>query len=135
LASYIIRRLVQTVFVILIVTIIVFSLMHLIPGDPVVAMLSGSSQTTQEQIDTLRHELWLDRPLYVQYVHWLGNAIHGDFGKSFFYAEDVTTLLLERLPITLYLSFLAFILAIVVGIAAGIISAVRRGGWLDSGWV
>ncbi len=130
MANFIIRRLILTIIVVFIVTIIAFSLMHITPGDPAATMLGPSA--TQEQIDDLRHELWLDRPVVMQYVHWLDDAVHGNLGKSFFYNQDVTTLLWQRLPVTLYLSLLALLLASVVGIGAGVISAVRRGGWIDN---
>ncbi len=130
MASFIVRRLIQTIFVIFLVTIITFSLMQIIPGDPVITMLG--TEATQEQINVLRHELWLDQPLHIQYIHWLNNVLHGDFGSSFIFHEPVTDLLAERIPVTLYLSIWAFLGSIILGIAAGIISAIRRGGWLDN---
>jgi peptide/nickel transport system permease protein len=105
-------------------------MLHIIPGDPVVAMLGA--EATQEQIDTLRHELWLDRPMLAQYGHWLFNVLHGNFGRSLVFHENVTKLVMERLPVTLYLSMWAFLLAATLGISSGIISAVRRGKWIDS---
>jgi peptide/nickel transport system permease protein len=132
LAAYIVRRLIQTVLVILLVTIITFLLMHIIPGDPVMALLSHSTSVTQEEIDALRHDLWLDRPIYIQYFHWLNNILHGNLGKSLYFGREVSSLMGERFPVTMYLAGLSFIVAIILGIAAGIISAVRRGGWLDN---
>ncbi len=130
MASLIIRRLLWTIVVLFIVTFISFSMLHIIPGDPVVAMLGA--EATQEQIDTLRHELWLDRPMLAQYGHWLFNVLHGNFGRSLVFHENVTKLVMERLPVTLYLSMWAFLLAATLGISSGIISAVRRGKWIDS---
>jgi peptide/nickel transport system permease protein len=132
LASYVVRRLIQTIFVIILVSLITFSLMQIVPGDPVVAMLGSTVAATPEQIQLIRHELWLDRPMAVQYIHWVNGAIHGDFGKSIYFRSNVTDLLAERLPRTMYLAVIAFIISIVLGIAAGIISAIRRGGWLDN---
>jgi peptide/nickel transport system permease protein len=129
MTAYIIRRLVQTVFVICIITVLCFSLINIIPGDPVSTMLG--SQATQEQIESVRHELWLDRPLPEQYVHWVGNAIRGDFGISIMYREPVTSLITKRLPITIYLGVLAFIISTILGTLVGIICAIRRGGILD----
>jgi peptide/nickel transport system permease protein len=100
------------------------------PGDPAAIMLGADA--SQEQIDSLRHELFLDQPLVLQYGHWLGNVITGNFGKSLKYQEDVGSLIAQRLPITIYLSLLALILSVVIGISAGIICAVRRGSVLDS---
>jgi peptide/nickel transport system permease protein len=129
MTGYIIRRLIQTVFVICIITLLCFSLINIIPGDPVSTMLG--SQATQEQIESVRHELWLDRPLPEQYLHWVGNAIRGDFGTSIMYREPVTSLITKRLPITIYLSVLAFIISTILGTLVGIICAIRRGGILD----
>jgi len=83
MVTFIIRRLIQTVFVLILVSLIAFSLLHIIPGDPVVTMLG--TEATQAQIDMLRHELWLDRPLLVQYMRWFTNILQGDFGKSIMY--------------------------------------------------
>lgn len=99
------------------------------PGDPAVAALG--LQATPEQIAALRHELWLDRPFIIQYFHWVGNAVRGDFGISIAYHDPINSIFKERLPITLYLSFWAFILSTILGIAAGIVCAIRRGGFLD----
>jgi peptide/nickel transport system permease protein len=99
------------------------------PGDPAAAMLGTNA--TREEIDALRKELWLDRPFLVQYGHWFSNALHGDLGISIIYREPITDIFAARLPITLYLSFLAFVLCTFLGIAAGIICAIRRGGMLD----
>ena len=86
MSAFIVRRLIQTLIVLFLGTFIAFSLLHIIPGDPVVAMLGA--ETTQEEIDFLRHELWLDRPFIVQYGHWLVNVLQGNFGKSIVFHED-----------------------------------------------
>jgi peptide/nickel transport system permease protein len=130
LGAYIIRRLLLSLVVIWIVTILSFLLVHIMPGDPAAIMLGA--EASQEQIDDLRHELFLDQPLVVQYGHWLGNVVTGNFGKSLKYQEDVSGLIAQRLPITIYLSVLALLLSVVIGIGAGIICAVRRGSLLDS---
>jgi peptide/nickel transport system permease protein len=85
-----------------------------------------------QEVELLRHELWLDRPFLVQYGHWLGNVFRGDLGTSILYHQKVTELISESLPITAYLSILAFIFSNVVGILAGIVIATRRGSILDS---
>jgi peptide/nickel transport system permease protein len=127
--SYIVRRLIQTVAVLLIVTVVSFLLLHLTPGDPAAAMLGTDASV--EQIKALQKELWLDRPIAVQYVHWLSNTLHGNLGISIMYRDPMIGIFATRLPITLYLSTLAFIVSGVIGIGAGIICAVRRGGLLD----
>jgi peptide/nickel transport system permease protein len=130
MGTYIVRRLLLSVIVLLLITILTFSLLHIMPGDPAAIMLGIDA--SPEQIDALRKELWLDRPLIVQYGHWLSNAIQGDLGKSVLYDEDVTGFIAARLPVTMHLSFLALILSTVLGVGAGIICAIRRGRILDS---
>ena len=84
MGPFIARRLVLSVAVLFLVTILTFFLIHLIPGDPVRTMLGQDA--TQEQVDLLRKELWLDRPLYVQYWHWISNAFTGDLGDSLYHS-------------------------------------------------
>jgi peptide/nickel transport system permease protein len=127
--TYIIRRLIMAVAVIFVITFISFMIMQIVPGDPARVMLGLDAP--QELVDKLRKELWLDRPVLAQYVHWIGNVLHGDFGRSVMYQENVKDLWAARLPITLNLSLLAVILSAVVGISAGTISAVTRGSFLD----
>jgi peptide/nickel transport system permease protein len=129
LISYIIRRVIQTIVVLFIISIICFILVHLIPGDPVNVMLG--LQADQARIAQVRAELGLDRPLPIQYITWMVNAFQFDFGTSIRYSEEVSKLFLQRFPITLYLSFLALIISIIFGISVGIISAIRRGSILD----
>jgi peptide/nickel transport system permease protein len=127
--TYIIRRLLQTFAVLLIVTIVSFILLHITPGDPAAAMLG--TDASLEQIKALQKELWLDRPVIVQYVHWLTNVIRGDLGTSIMYRDPMWDIFAARLPITLYLSAIALLISTFFGIIAGIICAVRRGGFLD----
>jgi peptide/nickel transport system permease protein len=133
LVNYILRRIIQTIFVLFIISLLCFLLIHLTPGDPVSMMLGTNA--LQSQIDFTRHQMGLDKPLFQQYIYWMGNAIRGDFGQSIRYKVPVTKLFEERFPTTAYLSFLALILSIVLGITTGIISAVRRGSFLDQALV
>ncbi len=130
MVEFILRRLTQTVVVLLLVTVISFGLLHIIPGDPVLNILG--EHVTQVQIDALRQELGLDQPVPVQYLNWLGNQIHGDFGRSIIYNESVKDMLATRLPITFHLGLTAFILSVLIGVPAGVLSAVRRGDFVDS---
>jgi peptide/nickel transport system permease protein len=130
LVSFIVRRLIQTLVVLLLVTVLSFSLLHMIPGDPVLRILG--TQASPTQVEQLRHELGLDKPIIVQYGSWMWGIFHGDLGKSLLYHEDVVALLSERLPVSAFLAFLALLLSGVVGILAGVISAVRRGDILDA---
>jgi peptide/nickel transport system permease protein len=130
MVTYIIRRMLMAIIIIFIVSFISFILMQLVPGNPVLTMLGLNA--TPSQIESLTHELSLDKPLVVQYGIWLNNALHGDFGKSVtMYREDVSRLIAQRLPITLYLSSMALIMAAVIGILTGIYCAVKRGSILD----
>jgi peptide/nickel transport system permease protein len=129
LVNFIIRRLVQTIVVLVIVSFFSFLLIHIMPGDPAATMLGLDARP--EQIEALRHELWLDRPFLVQYGHWANNVLHGDLGVSLMYKDPINGLISARLPITLYLSLLAFVISTFLGILAGIICAIRRGGILD----
>lgn len=130
MSAYIIRRLLLGIIVIFVVTIIVFLFIKLIPGDPALTVLGFDA--TKEQIEALRQELWLDRPTIVQYWHWLTGAIQGDLGQSIMYRRDVSSLIAMRLPITLHLAVMAFILSTILGITAGIICAIRWGKISDS---
>jgi peptide/nickel transport system permease protein len=134
MATYIFRRLIQALVVLVLVTLIVFFLMRLLPGDPLLIYMSQGAELEAmppEMIDRLRHEFGLDKPIMVQYVVWLSGILKGDFGTSIFYREKVGRLLLERFPVTIHLGLLAWIIGATFGIAAGLLAAVRRGKWLD----
>lgn len=120
---FILRRLVQTVPVIFGVTIVVFTIMQLVPGDP--AVLLAGEGATKETIESLRVQLGLNQPLYVQYVEYVSNIFRGDFGTSLKNNQPVLDEILLRLPITLELAIFSTIITIVLGMAAGIISAVK----------
>lgn len=90
------------------------------------------AEISKEEIDALRAEYGLDKPMVLQYVDWLRGLIRGDLGKSIVYGSPVLDDIIERLPITIYLGILAFVISIIVGIPMGIISAIRRGKWLDT---
>ena len=134
MTAYIIRRMILAVIVLLLVSIFVFLALRLLPGDPVLMYMSASSvqQITEEQLDLVRHEFGLDKTLPVQYFDWIGGVLHGDFGTSILNKSPVMQEILKRLPITLYIGVLAFIVAIIAGIPAGVLCAIRRGSWLDN---
>lgn len=134
MTTYIIRRLLHAVLVILIVSLLVFLLMRLLPGDPILMYVaSGDMQSfSKEQVAHLKHELGMDKPLVVQYVDWLWNALRGDLGKSLLHKYSVTEEIGRRLPVTLYLGLIAFAIGCIVGPFLGVISAVRRGKWIDN---
>jgi len=130
LVSFIVRRFIQAIVVVFLVTIISFLLLHIIPGDPVIRVLG--MHASQAQVAQLRHELGLDMPIYMQYGTWVWNIFHGELGKSFIYHEDVAKLIIERFPVTFYLTFLALTISTIIGIMAGVISGVKRGTFIDS---
>ena len=129
MAGYIIRRLIQTVIVIVIVSLISFLIVQAMPGDPAASMLGPNA--TKAQVDVLRIELGLDKPMITQYFNWIIQALHGDLGTSLMMREPVSQLFMQRLQVTLYLSFIAFFISSLLGVGAGIVCAVRRGGFLD----
>jgi peptide/nickel transport system permease protein len=134
--AYILRRLIQTVFVIVIVTLIVFFMMHLMPGDPILMYISqdeyAEASVTPEQIEALRHKFGLDRPIMVQYLDWMSGVIRGDLGVSILKETTVAYEIGVALPKTVHLGLMAFILSIIIGVPAGVICAVRRGKWMDT---
>ncbi len=134
MTAYIVRRLIQSVIVLIIVTLLVFFVMRLLPGDPLIIYMAQNADLQAmppEMIDQLRHQYGLDKPIMVQYVNWVGNIFRGDFGTSIYYKEKVGKLMLERFPITLHIGLLALVVGGVFGILAGMLAAVRRGGWVD----
>lgn len=134
MGTYLVRRLIQSIIVILLVTIFVFIGMRLLPGDPIF-MLFNPNQVqnfTPEEIEKIRHEAGLDKPMIAQYFEWLGNVFKGDLGKSILNKRPVVVDLAKRIPVTAHIGFLAFLVAIIIGVPFGIISAIRRGSWLDT---
>ncbi len=117
-------RIAQVIPTLLLVSVMVFALQQLMPGDPAL-VLAGESADVQT-VAQIRSELWLDRPIPAQYVHWLGNVLHGNLGYSWRNRENVTTLIAQKLPVTLQLGAMAFVFAVAIGIPTGVIAAVRR---------
>jgi len=122
-------RLAQVIPTLLLVSVLVFCLQQLMPGDPAVVMAGDSADP--QTVAQIRAELWLDRPLPAQYVHWLGNALHGRLGYSWRNREDVAALIGEKLPVTAQLAVMAFLIAAAIGIPAGVLAAVRRNSVWD----
>lgn len=133
MGQYVIKRIGLFIPTVLLVTVIVFVVMRLIPGDPAVAILEedGGGSYTQADLQRLRHELGTDRPLVIQYFDWMGGLIIGDFGESLWFKAPVMEELKERLPVTIELALFAIILAMVVAIPLGVLSAVKPDSWLD----
>lgn len=129
MAAFLLRRLLLTIPILLIVTIIVFSLLHFLPGDPAVIILG--QEATPEALAALRAKLGLDQPLPVQYITWLGKVVRGDLGTSLITNQPVRQVIVSKLPPTIQLAVGAFLFAGLVAVPAGIISAVRRGTAAD----
>jgi len=135
MTAYIIRRLIQGVLVLIIMTLVVFFAMRLLPGDPLVIFMgqqASSGSMSTEQMASMRHEYGLDKPIMIQYFDWFGGIFRGALGTSIYYHEDVGKLLGERFPITLYLGLMAFVVANVFGILLGVAASIRRGTWIDT---
>ncbi|MFY1622988.1 ABC transporter permease [Micromonospora sp. WMMD723] len=129
MGRFVLRRLLQSVVVLLGVTLVVFLLLQLVPGDPV--RVSLGTRFDQQTYDALRERSGLDRPLVVQYLSYVGNALTGDLGVSFRSGQPVTTIVLQRLPATLSLAVTAVLLALLVAFPLGVLSAVRSGSFVD----
>jgi len=128
---FIIRRLLASIPVLLLVSMITFGLLWLVPGDPASIFLDASA--TAEALDRVRHELGLDRPFLVRMGEWYLRLLQGDLGTSLLLNRGVTEAILERLPITLSLTAMAFVLAVLLGVAAGVLAAMRHGRAADQG--
>jgi peptide/nickel transport system permease protein len=129
MTGYILKRLLSAIPVLLGITLIVFLIMALIPGDPATAILG--SYATPENVAKLNQDLGLDAPIWQRYFIWLGNMLQGDFGRSFALNRPVLDEILERFNATLILAGTAFILCAVFGIIAGVISAANQYGFAD----
>jgi peptide/nickel transport system permease protein len=112
----------------------VFLAMRLLPGDPIMMLVSESEsrELTEQQIALLKQQYGMDKPMVVQYFNWLGGIFHGDLGQSIMYRAPVASEILRRIPITMYLGIIAFIIGVIIGISAGILCAIRRGRFIDT---
>ena len=127
--AFLARRLLSTIPVLLIVSVLVFLMLRLTPGDPA-AILAGDQATT-EQIAQIRANLGLDRSIPAQYFIWLGHLLQGDLGESFYYKTDVASLIGQRLEPTMSLAVITIVVAVLVAVPLGVLAAWRHGGWLD----
>ncbi len=132
MSQYLIQRLVLAVPVLLGVSITVFLMMHLIPGDPALAMLRGQPTVTEEDIERVRHQMGLDDPIPVQYLKYMGRVLQGDFGESVKAHRPVLTMIGEQAWPTIQLAVAAMVTAVVIGVVLGTISALRQNTWVDT---
>ena len=129
---YVLQRLLALIPVVFIVSIVTFAFIHLLPGDPVVALMGPEAgNASAERIEARRHELGLDHALVVQYVDWVGNAVRGDLGVSAVTNQKVSEALSDRFPVTLHLALASLLVAVIIAVPAGITSAYRRNTPLD----
>src|ERR1700691_5413487 len=123
-------RIAQIIPTLLLVSVLVFCLQQLMPGDPAM-VLAGEERGDPQVLAQIGAELWLDRPLPVQYLHWIGNVARGDLGYSWRIRQAGSTLIATKLPVTLQLGAMAFAFAVLIGVPAGIVAAVQRNRFWD----
>jgi len=128
--GFIVERLLQLIPVLIGISLVVFLMMALTPGDPVEIML-GDQLATAEQKESLRRDMGLDLPAAERFVRFVKNALGGDFGRSFFHRRPVAEVIAERLPATIELTIVAMLIALAVAIPLGVLAAVRRGSLID----
>ena len=129
MTQYILRRLIQSVFIVWGCATLVFFMLRLVPGDPVVVMLGP--EYTPEAAEALRRKMGLDEPVYVQYVKWFGNLFQGDLGTSIASSQTVTEVIRTGLPKTLSLALVSFVIALAIALPTGIVAALRRNTAVD----
>jgi peptide/nickel transport system permease protein len=133
-AAYIVRRLLLGILVLILVSLVVFFMMRLLPGNPILILVTAEqvSKYTDEEIDNLKHEYGMDKPLIVQYGDWMSRVLRGDLGDSIIGRYDVSKEIAKRIPITLHLGLSAFVISFIIGVPVGVVCAARRGSWVDS---
>jgi peptide/nickel transport system permease protein len=127
--SFILRRVLAVIPVLLIVAMLVFGLLRMVPGDPA-AVIAGDA-ATNEQVRDIRERLGLEKPIPVQFAIWLGRLVQGDLGQSFFFKKPVADLIAQRFEPTLALGVCALVLAVSVAVPLGVLAAFRQGSWVD----
>jgi peptide/nickel transport system permease protein len=134
MVPYIIRRLIRAAAILLLISLIIFFAVRLLPGDPIYMILSQAQVSTasEDQIQAIRAQYGLDKPILEQYFYWLGGVFRGNFGTSIAYHTSPLAILARAIPVTLNISIPAFIISLLVGIPAGIICAIRRTTWIDT---
>ncbi|MCB2054951.1 MAG: ABC transporter permease [Geminicoccaceae bacterium] len=129
MGTFILKRLLSAIPTLLIASLLVFSFIHLIPGDPASVMLGDMADTAE--IEALRVQMGLDRPIWEQYLTWLGKALQGDLGESIYFQEPVTRVIAEGAETSILLALFTMVLIVLIGIPAGILSAAFHGGKTD----
>jgi peptide/nickel transport system permease protein len=131
MTNYIIRRLLASALVLLLMSIVVFRLVHWLPGDALLVKLGEAGRIPPDKLEEARHEMGIDRPLVVQYTTWLGGVLRGDLGRSLIWDQPVSTRIRQALPITIELALLSSAVAILIAIPVGVLSAVKQDQLID----
>lgn len=129
--TYLLRRLLQGGLVLLITSAIIFVTIRILPGDPILTRQGATNVWSEEMARELRHKYGLDKPIYEQYLDWVSGALRGDFGISFFNQFSVTELIQRKVGATIELSLAALLFALLIGVPAGILAAVKSNTWVD----
>lgn len=129
--TYILRRILSYVPVLVLVSIFTFAILRVIPGDALVTLMGDRQGMNKAEMEAARKEMGLDRPLVVQYLSWIGNGLAGDWGKSFWLHKPVTDAILDTFPVSAQLGIMAFAITAVVAVPIGILSAVKQDTWMD----
>jgi peptide/nickel transport system permease protein len=127
--EYLLKRMLLMVPTLVLVTVMVFLMMRMIPGDVVIQMLEGYAYA--DSVETLRRQLGLDRPAYVQYFEWMRGLLQADLGHSLWTKESILVEFLRRFPVTLELALLTVVISVVFGVGVGVLSAIRQETWID----
>jgi peptide/nickel transport system permease protein len=130
MAAYLVQRLAGTIPVLLLISLLVFVLIHAAPGDPTLLLLG--EETNAAEVAKAKERWGLDRPLYVQYLKFIGSAAAGEFGKSFKYGDSVTAVIKSRLPATIELALFAIVIATILAIPLGVWAGAKPNSWLDN---
>jgi peptide/nickel transport system permease protein len=131
MSRYALGRLAAAIPTLIVLTILIFLMLQLIPGDPAEIFL-GEKRSTPELLEQVRHDMGLDRPLYMQYLSYMGGVVRGDFGVSLFNNQPVLGQILDALPYTLSLALSALVISTFLGLTLGIVSALKHNTWIDS---
>jgi len=129
--NYLLRRILTSILVLFGISVLVFSVIHLVPGDVTMAIL-GRQKVTEEKVAALREQLGLNDPLYVQYGRYLSNALRGDLGTSIRTNQSVSEAIAEQLPSTVILAISALTVALIIGSILGLLASLRHGSWVDT---
>ncbi|WP_343079596.1 ABC transporter permease [Ostreiculturibacter nitratireducens] len=129
--GYVLKRSGAAIATLVAASIVIFLFIHAIPGDPAYVLLGD--EATPEQVEALRTRLGLDRPLVVQYFHWVANVARGDLGTSIFFNTPVTTVIIDGAETSLLLAAITMVWIVLIGVPIGVLSAIRQGTWIDQG--